>query len=331
MLNRVAAVEATKAYAEAFNKQDLAAIADLLDNENVIFSRQEQNAIIGKENVLRRIRSMFARLKDQRKTIQVIGAIVDLGKTKARPCLISLLNNVPVALCVISCKVNGKINAITILLGGEIVGSARPTEPLPGQKEADTSEQNRADVIAVTKVYIDAFNQHDLKRLGELLDEHESVFNRSDQKTVLGRERIIARVKDLYDRLNEHGQDLKVVNAIIDHDGYAAWPCTLGILDGTPVSVGMLNIRENCQIAKIDIILTPTVVAKARPTEPLEEVKKKPLDMAQVIKREEWLQSRAIKIKQAIARHGNLPQLINKQMRVEQQLEKIEYLKQKLR
>ncbi len=332
MQNRVITIETTKAYAKAFNEQDVAAIADLLDDENVIFSRQEQSAIVGKDNVLRRIRNLFWRADEQNYALQVINAIVDLGNTNARPCLISLRNGVPVALCVLSCKVNGKVSSVTILLSGEVVASARPTEPMPGQEDAEeeNEEQKRADVLALTKEYVVRFNNRDMAGLGDILDDHESVFTRSDQQAVIGKHAILARVQDLYSRLEKHGQKLQVVSAIIDYDGKKTWPCTLGYLDETPISVGFLTLLGNGKIATIDIILTPDIVALARPTEELKKGEPKKIDLQQVLDREEWLIDRMNKIKRAMASQGNLPHLVTKLMSAEKQMTKIEYLKKKL-
>ncbi|SCA58222.1 hypothetical protein MTBPR1_90069 [Candidatus Terasakiella magnetica] len=332
MLNRVKTVEVTKAYADAFNDGDVAAIGEMLDDENVIFSRQEQSSIVGKENVLRRIRNLFWRANEQNVSMTVVNAIADLGKTKARPCLICLRNGVPVALCVLSCKVNGKINAIAILLAGGVVASARATEPiasLENEKDEDNSE-NRKQLLDITKVYIEKFNRRDLVSLGFLFDEYETVFHRSDQQAIVGRNNIITRIKDLYRRVDKHAQSLHVVNAIIDVDGKSAWPCTLGVLDGTPVSVGLLKLRLDGIIRKIDISLDSDMVAKARPTEPIPEPKPKPITLEQVLEREEWLHNRMKKIKKAMKKQGNLPHLMTKKMRVEQQLQKVEYLKKKL-
>lgn len=332
MFSHVTTLETTKAYAEAFNARDVVAIGEMLDDNNVIFSRQEQNAIAGKENVLRRIRNLFWRADEQHYSLQVVNAIVDLGKTKARPCLISLRNGVPVAVCILSCKLNGKINSIAILLSGEIVGSARPTEALPGKSEEDTGEtpqERRDELLAVTKAYISQFNKRDLASLADLFDEADTVFHRSDQQAIIGRHNIISRIKDLYRRLDAHGQTLHVVNAVIEHDGQADWPCTYGVLDGTPMSVGVLTLRKDGRIGKIDVSLNPEVVAKARPTEEIPEAKPK-LDLQKVLEREEWLLNRMKKINKAMKKNGRLPHLVTKQMRVEQQLAKIEYLKKKL-
>jgi len=331
MFNRVKTLEVTKAYGEAFNNADVAAIADMIDDQNVIFTRQEQNTIVGKDNVVRRIRTLFHRTAERNRTLKVVNAIIDLGQSKARPCLLCLMNGVPVAVCVISCKANGKINAISILLSGGVVASARPTDKRALQDKNESAEPKRADVIALTKTYIEAFNKRDLSSLGELLDVSKSVFTRTDQPAVVGREAIIARVRDLYRRLDTYGQELKVVNAIIDHNGKTAWPCSLGVLDGVPMSVGLLTLTPEKCISNIDIILTAATVAKARPSEPLPEPKKADPTLEKLEEREAWLHERAKKIAKAKKRDGNLPHLITKEMQVERQLEKIAYLKRKMR
>lgn len=128
MQNRIKTIEVTKAYAEAFNAQDLVGIGAMLDGENAIFSRQTQSTIVGKESVLHRIRNLFYRVEKQNQTLKMINAIADLGKTMARPCLIGLINGKRVALCVISCKINGQITSLSILTGDRVVASARATE-----------------------------------------------------------------------------------------------------------------------------------------------------------------------------------------------------------
>lgn len=332
MQNRIKTLEATKAYADAFNNQDVVKIADILDDD-CIFSRQEQNSVIGKENVLRRIRNLFWRAEEQHKSLHVVQAIVDLGQSKARPCLITLVNDVPVALCVLSCKYNGHVNGIAILLSGDMVSAARPTEKMPGQEQDDDGADNdkRADLLAVTKSYISHFNNRDLSALGDLLDPTRSVFHRSDQRAIVGRDPILSRIRDLYKRVDKHGQSLVTVNAIIDVAGKTAWPCTLGVLDGAPVSVGLLKLNKKGLISTIHVNLAQDLVEKARPTEPMPEVKAKTLTLDQVLEREEWLHARHKKIKKAMKKHGNLPHLITKEMRVEQQLQKIDYLKKKLK
>ncbi|WP_135080436.1 nuclear transport factor 2 family protein [Terasakiella sp. SH-1] len=331
MLNRVKTADATKEYAQAMNAGDVATVASLLDND-VIFSRQEQNSIVGKENVLRRIRNLFWRLDEQNQSLQLINAIVDLGQSKARPCLICLRNGLPVALCVLSCKANGMITAVAVLLTGDIVASARATEPMPSVEDTqdEVDPQRRKLWIDVTKSYIGSFNQRDLAGLSYLLDERETVFHRSDQQAIIGKNNILDRIRDLYRRIDKHGQHLAVVNAIIDLDDQKARPCTLGVLDGVPVSVGILRLRNDGVIRKIDMIMDQEVVAKARATEEIPKPPEKSLELQQVLEREEWLYNRLKKIKMAMKKQGNLPHLITKKMRVEMQLEKIEYLKKKL-
>lgn len=128
MQNRVKTIEVTKAYAKAFNAHDMVMIGDMLDAEKIIFSRQTQSAIVGQQNVLRRIRNLFYRIDKQHHTLKMINAIADLGKVMAQPCLIGLLNGERAALCVLDCKINGKITSISILTGRSVVESARATE-----------------------------------------------------------------------------------------------------------------------------------------------------------------------------------------------------------
>ncbi|WP_419798752.1 MAG: hypothetical protein ACNI26_03495 [Terasakiella sp.] len=330
MQNRVVTLETTKAYGEAFNNRDLAAIADLLDDQNVIFSRQEQSTIIGKENVLRRIKTLFQRTDERNRKLELISAIIDLGNSKARPCLLCLMNGIPVAVCVISCKINGKINAIAILLNGAVVSTARPTEKKYSDKGQLPAEPSRKAVLALTKAYITAFNKRDLNGLSDMLDESQSVFTRTDQEAIVGRDAILDRVRDLYRRLDSYGQDLTVVNGIIDHKERKAWPCSIGVLDGSVISIAMLSATPTNCISEINVILTPAIVEKARPTEPLPEPKKEHPDAAVLKEREAWLLDRAKKIERIMKRDGRLPHLITKQIRVEQQLEKIAFLKRKL-
>jgi len=330
MLNRVITLETTQAYGEAFNRRDLGAIAKMLDDHNVIFSRQEQSTIVGKENVLRRIGTLFKRTEERNRKLELINAIIDLGNSKARPCLLCLMNGVPVAVCVISCKVNGKINAIAVLLNGAIVSTARPTDKKYADKGQLPAEPSRKSVLTLTKAYIEAFNQRDLNALSDMLDVSQSVFTRTDQEAIVGREAILGRVRDLYRRLDTHGQDLKVISGIIDHKGRRAWPCSIGVLDGTIISIAMLSVTPTNCISEINVILTPAIVEKARPTERLPEPKEEHPDAAILREREIWLQDRAKKIEKIMKRDGRLPHLITKQIRVEQQLEKIAYLRKKL-
>jgi hypothetical protein len=332
-MNLIATLEATKAYAKAFNEQDVVTIADMLDQENCIFVRQEQNSIIGKDNVLRRIRNLFWRAGEQHKHIQLINAIADLGSSKARPCLICLVNNIPVALCVISCKINRKITSISILLSGAIVSSARPTEPMPGLEQehnAVPAQEKRADLVAITKVYVEKLNHRNLQALGELFDEHETVFHRSDQQAIIGKANIISRIQNLYQRTDKHGQHLHVINAIIDHQDHKAWPCAVGYLDGVAQAVAMLQLRSDGKIASINVSLEQDMIAKARPTEPVPEVPKKKVTLEQVLEREKWVHDRLRKIANATKKHGNLPHLVSKKIHLERQMEKLTYLKKKL-
>jgi hypothetical protein len=126
--NRIKTIEVTKAYAKAFNAQDMVLLASMLDPAEVIFSRQTQNAILGKENVLRRMRNLFYRIEKQNKTLRMITAITDLGESMARPCLIGLIDGERVALCVLTCKISGLINSISILTSKDVVAKARATE-----------------------------------------------------------------------------------------------------------------------------------------------------------------------------------------------------------
>lgn len=128
MENRVKTIEASKTYAQAFNRRNLVRLGQMLDEEKIIFSRQTQSTIVGKENVIRRIRNLFWRLDQQNHGLKLINAIADVGETMARPCLIGLLNGKRVALCLLSCKFNGKITSIVILTRKNVVASARATE-----------------------------------------------------------------------------------------------------------------------------------------------------------------------------------------------------------
>ncbi len=332
MQNRGVTLETTKAYAEAFNRQDISAIEDLLDDENVIFSRQEQNSIVGKDNVMRRIRSVLARAKEHKLDLHLVNAIADMGHSKARPCLISFRNGVPVALCVLACKINGKITSISIILSGGVVASARATEKVPqwkgGKKQAD---ERRQEVLAMSKVYVDLFNRRKLKKLGELFDDTQTVYHRSDQSAAIGRKAILRRIKEMHKRLDGEGKSLKLVNAIIDHDGKTAWPCTLGVLDGQVISVGMISLMaEGGKIAKLMVDLNPVTVTKARPTEPLSGKVEQKVKLEQVLERETSLREMEEKLKTEIDKNGYLPHLLVEQMKVEQQLEQIENLKKKI-
>jgi DNA-directed RNA polymerase alpha subunit len=131
MLNRVKTIEVTKAYAKAFNERDLVAIGALLDDDNIVFTRQTQGTIAGKEAVMRRIRNLFWRLDKQDHLLFMANGIVDVGKTKMRPCLVGVLNGVRSAVCLISCKANGQITTIAILTQGEVLEAARLTEEVP--------------------------------------------------------------------------------------------------------------------------------------------------------------------------------------------------------
>ena len=330
MQNRLVTLETTKAYQKAFNDQDVVSIAQLLDDENCIFSRQEQSTIVGKDNVLRRIRNLFWRAGEQHKSIRLVQAIIDLGSSKARPCLICLVNEIPVAVCVISCKINGKINAIAVLLNGSVVSLARHTEPLSQERDSDVKyKETRNDLVQVIKHYCTAFNKRNLKSLGDILDERETVFHRHDQEAIIGKTNILSHNQDLYRRIDKHGQQLFIIGAIIDYEDKKAWPCTLGILDGVPVSVGIVTLRNSKQISTIKVILDPEYVKRARPTEEIPTIEKPKITLDQILEREEWLKTRLKKIAFLMEKNGNLPHLVGKKIRVEQQLEKISQLKKK--
>ncbi|MDV7341015.1 hypothetical protein RYZ26_15520 [Terasakiella sp. A23] len=128
MANLVKAVETTKEYVKRFNARDLMGLAGMLDAQEVVFARQTQPTIIGKQQIMNRTHKMFKRLSSQGQSLTMIDAIIDLPDAKAYPCMIGVLDGERFSVCILDVKGNGQIASITILLSADSVGSARPTD-----------------------------------------------------------------------------------------------------------------------------------------------------------------------------------------------------------
>ena len=135
MKNRLQTVEVTKAYCKAFNNRDYLSLAEMLDGDDVVFSRQGQPTLVGRGPILRRTKKTFKRLKKQNHTLQMVTAIIDIKGTKARPCLLGVLDGERFSVVIFSCKGNGLITSMAILLGPNVLAAARPLEPIPQLEE----------------------------------------------------------------------------------------------------------------------------------------------------------------------------------------------------
>jgi len=142
-MNRVKTVEVTKAYAAAFNQQNLLALEQFLDGEKTIFVRQTQPTIIGAKAILHRTKKTLKRLKRHGQNLTLVTGIVDIQGVKAHPCLIGILDGERFSVVVLTCKANGVIESISIVLSPDMVGSARPTEAIE-QEKIVSAQKNKA-------------------------------------------------------------------------------------------------------------------------------------------------------------------------------------------
>lgn len=180
---------------------------------------------------------------------------------------------------------------------------------------------NRIKTIEVTKAYAKAFNDRTLTELESLLDGDKTVFVRQTQPTIIGAKAIINRTKRTLKRLNNFGQQLHMITGIVDIQGVNAHPCLIGLLDGEPFSVVVLSCKANGLITSISILLTPDMVAKARPTEAVEQEKViqqqkvkavKDLSKEALVERKKGLRQKARKLKLRLAKEGRTPELVDK-------------------
>lgn len=141
MANMVKTIEVTKEYVKYFNARDLAGLSELLDDNDVIFTRQSQPTIIGKKVILHRTHRLFKRLEEHAQTLTMVNAIIDLPEKNAYPCMIGVLDGERFAVCLLDLKANGKVKNITILLNPDSVQKARPTEKALMEKAMAVKEQ----------------------------------------------------------------------------------------------------------------------------------------------------------------------------------------------
>ncbi len=128
MANLVKTVEATKEYIKLFNARNLMGMAAMLDPKDVVFARQSQPTILGKQQIMNRTHKLFKRLDVQGQTLTMVSAITDLADVSAYPCMIGILDGEPFSVCFLDIKPNGQIKSITILLTPDSVAKARPTD-----------------------------------------------------------------------------------------------------------------------------------------------------------------------------------------------------------
>lgn len=129
MVNRAKLIKVTKEYVQHFNARDLREMASLLDTNEVIFTRQSQPTIIGKNTIMNRTYRLFKRLRLHGQSLQMVNAIIDLPEMAASPCMIGVLDGEKFSVCFLHINANGMIDNITILLNKESVDIARTTEP----------------------------------------------------------------------------------------------------------------------------------------------------------------------------------------------------------
>lgn len=151
MQNRLKTIEVTKKYCDAFNRQDLDQIKSMLDGPNAIFSRQGQPTIVGAELISNRTRKLFERLQRQGHHLHMVNAIIDIKESKARPCLLGMMDGERFSVVIISCKPNGLITSIAILLNEHVLKDVRPIEPLKA-KEVKSAEAMKPEEVAPIEV-----------------------------------------------------------------------------------------------------------------------------------------------------------------------------------
>ncbi len=143
MKNRTKTVEVTKEYAEAFNNRDLDKISGMFDADEIVFVRQSQPTIIGKDPIIRRTQNLFQRLDKQGHQLHLITAIIDFKGIKALPCMLGILDGERFSVIILDVKITGKITTISILLTNDVLQKARPTEPLAPERIAKMQEENK--------------------------------------------------------------------------------------------------------------------------------------------------------------------------------------------
>lgn len=180
---------------------------------------------------------------------------------------------------------------------------------------------NLLKTLEITKAYAQAFNDRNLGAVEAMLDGDKTVFVRQTQSTIIGAKAIMNRTKRTLKRLKHFGQQLHMISGIVDIQGTNAHPCLIGILDGERFSVVVLSCKANGLISSISILLTPDMVAKARPTEPIEQEKivsdqkvqaVKGLSQAALVERKKGLRQKARKLKLRLEKEGRTPELVEK-------------------
>lgn len=129
MSNRVKAIEVTKEYVKLFNARNLMGLAAMLDPKEVIFTRQTQPSVLGKQAIMNRTHKLFKRLDMQGQKLTMVNAIIDLPDSPTYPCMIGVLDGQKFSVCFLSVKPNGMITNIAILVNPDSVAKARATQP----------------------------------------------------------------------------------------------------------------------------------------------------------------------------------------------------------
>lgn len=124
MKNRAGAVKISREFCDAFNRNAIAVIETMLD-EQVVFSQQNvEGSLIGKASVISKFKARFDTMSGGNKETAVPG-IVDLSDIKAHPCIVLRRNDVSTALILLDLKINNRIRSITMLTNPDAVAKAR--------------------------------------------------------------------------------------------------------------------------------------------------------------------------------------------------------------
>ncbi|NVK20338.1 MAG: hypothetical protein HWE30_16705 [Methylocystaceae bacterium] len=121
-------LEQTKNYIDAFNKQCLHCISDLLDEAIISSSQRREGVQVGKACVLARVSKFWARAEKFNKKLEAALGIIDLDDTPAHPCMVVFANKKAIGVFVFEVGKAGKIYLLSSLRNKDFVKRARLTD-----------------------------------------------------------------------------------------------------------------------------------------------------------------------------------------------------------
>ena len=125
MESYVKCVEVTEAYAEAFNRRDLASIARLLDREVISSSQRRQGVAIGREQVLRRIKSLWQSADNKDVTLKAHTGLVQIGEIASHPCMVVFKDKRPMSALVLEVNKGGMAYMLSAMVHKEFIKKIR--------------------------------------------------------------------------------------------------------------------------------------------------------------------------------------------------------------